>query len=217
MRVVLIALLLIATAAAARAAEPSAPAEDPALQQAVDAYQRGEIAAARKSLEALSRRGVPAADYNLGVIALDAGRPAEAARLMQRAAERGFVTAMVGLGRLHDTGRLGRPDLPLAQRWFLLAAEAGSVDAQVEVATAFYLGRGAPRDREAAARWYREAAKSGDIGAQYLIASMYEAGDGVDRDLRLARYWYDIAAKNGDEAAPGKLKELDERLKATPS
>jgi TPR repeat protein len=43
---------------------------------------------------------------------------------------------------------------------------------------------------------------------------MYEQGDGVERDLRLARYWYDAAAKNGDVAAPGKVQEMDARLRA---
>jgi len=200
----------------ARAETPPSPA----LVQAMQAYARGEIDAARRALQALSRQGVPAADYNLGVMALDAGRPQDAARWMQRAAERGFVTAMLGLGRLHDTGRLdarGRPDPAQALRWFLPAAEAGSVDAMVEVGTAYYLGRGAAQDRAAAAHWYREAAKGGDIGAQYLIGAMYEAGDGVARDLRLARYWYEAAASNGDEAAPGKLKELEAKTRDAPA
>jgi TPR repeat protein len=81
--------------------------------------------------------------------------------------------------------------------------------------TAHYLGRGASKDAALAARWYREAANGGDVGAQYLLASMYEQGDGVAQDLRLARYWYDIAARNGDEAAPGKLKEVDAKLRAS--
>lgn len=191
-----------------------ARADGSALEAAVDAHRRGEVESARQALEALSRQGLPAADWNLGVIALDAGRPADAARHMRRAAEAGFVTAMFGLGRLHETGRLGRPDLPEALRWYGLAAEAGSVDGMVELATGYYLGRGLPRDRAAAARWYREAAKGGDVGAQYLIAAMYETGDGVDLDLRLARYWYDVAAKNGDEAAPDKVKELDRKARA---
>ena len=45
---------------------------------------------------------------------------------------------------------------------------------------------------------------------------MYEAGYGVEQDLRIARYWYDVAAQNGDEAAPHKVKELDQRLNAKP-
>lgn len=194
-----------------------AQADESALEAAVAAHQRGEVAAARAALEALARQGLPAAEWNLGVIALDAGRPEEAARHMQRAAEAGFVTAMFGLGRLHETGRLGRPDLPQALRWYALSAEAGSVDGMVELATGYYLGRGLPQDRAAAARWYREAAKGGDVGAQYLIASMYETGDGVEADLRLARYWYDVAAKNGDEAAPDKVRELDRKARGAPA
>jgi TPR repeat protein len=68
-----------------------------------------------------------------------------------------------------------------------------------------------------AAHWFREAARAGDVGAQYLLASLYERGDGVEQDLRLARYWYDVAAKNGDEAAPAKVKALDERAARQPS
>jgi uncharacterized protein len=193
----------------------SAFANESALEAAVELHRRGEVEAARGALETLARQGVPAAHYNLGVIALDAGKPQEAARHMRRAADGGFVTAMFGLGRLFETGRLGRPDLREALRWYGRAAEAGSVEGMVEFATGHYLGRGVPRDRAAAARWYREAAKGGDVGAQYLIASMYEAGDGVERDLRLARYWYDVAAKNGDEAAPGKVRELDAKERAS--
>jgi TPR repeat protein len=51
----------------------------------------------------------------------------------------------------------------------------------------------------------------------YLLASMYEQGDGVERDLRLARYWYNAAAQSGDEAAPGKVIELDGRLRSDPA
>lgn len=191
-----------------------ARADESALEAAVAAHQRGEVETARAALETLARQGLPAAHWNLGVIALDAGRPEAAARHMRRAAEAGFVTAMFGLAKLYETGRLGAPDLPQALRWFAAAAEAGSVDGMVELATGFYLGRGVPRDRAAAARWYREAAKGGDVGAQYLIAAMYETGDGVARDLRLARYWYDVAAKNGDEAAPDKVRELDAKAQA---
>ena len=205
--VLLLALCLASVSPAARARGAATP-----IEQAIGAYERGDVDTARRMFEALSRSGVPAADYNLAVMALDADEPAQAEAHMRRAAAGGFVTAMLGLGRLHETGRLGRMDLPTAMHWYRLAAEGGSVEAMVETGTAHYLGRGAPLDKAQAAHWYREAAKGGDIGAQYLIASMYETGDGVPQDLRLARYWYAIAALNGDVAAPGKLKEIDARL-----
>jgi uncharacterized protein len=212
----LLAALLMANPAVAAtgAAAPQAPT---ALQQALRLYNQGDWAAAQAAFERLSALDVPAADYNLAVMHLRKELPqpsmSEAVRLMTRAAQRGFVTAMAGLAQLHERGDVsGRRDLAAAHQWHLKAAEAGSVDAQVETATAYYLGRGATKDMALAAQWYRQAAKGGDTGAQYLIASMYEHGLGVPRDLRLARYWYEQCAQGGDVAAPGKVRELDAKL-----
>ena len=187
------------------------------LRAAVSAYERGDLARARAAFTRLAAQGVAAADYNLAVMHLRRELPhpsdREAVRLMTRAAEAGFVTAMVGLAELHEQGRAGLAvDLAQAVQWQRRAAEAGSVDAQVSLATAHYLGRGAPKDPALAAHWYRVAAQGGDVGAMYLYASMVESGDGVERDLTEARYWYAAAARNGDEAAPGKVKELDAKL-----
>ncbi|MCB1998818.1 MAG: sel1 repeat family protein [Burkholderiaceae bacterium] len=202
----LLALWMVAAWATAAPRPPLSP-----IEQAIGAYARGDVDGARRQLEALARRGLPAADHNLGVMALDQGQPEAAEAHFRRAAGAGFVTAMLALGQLHEQGRLGRRDLPTAMHWYRLAAEGGNVQGMVETGTAHYLGRGAPLDKAQAAHWYREAAKGGDVGAQYLIAAMYETGDGVPQDLRLARYWYGVAADNGDEAAPGKLKELELR------
>jgi TPR repeat protein len=213
MRPLLLALALTLVPLAPRAA--AAPIDD-----AVAAYERGDLASARKAFGQLSRQGVPAADYNLAVMhlrgELPQASPREALRLMTRAAEAGFVTAIFGLAQLHESGQAGLPaNLVEANRWYLRAAEAGSVDGQVAIATAFYLGRGAAKDTARAARWFRIAAQGGDVGAMYLYASMVEAGDGVERDLQEARYWYAAAARNGDEAAPSKVKELNLKLGLT--
>jgi len=223
----LAALAFAALTALTTLAAPVAHAEEneavaAQLRAATLAHDQGHWASARRIFERLARDGVPAAQYNLGVMHLRGelpnASPREALRWMTLAADNGFVTAMYDLGRLYESsGVVGPQNLPESNRWYLRAAEAGSVDAQSAIGTAYYLGRGVQRDMAQAARWYREAAKGGDVGAQYLLASMYEAGEGVERDLRLARYWYDIAAKNGDEAAPGKVKELDDKMRAAPS
>ena len=197
---------------------PLAPAAT-AIEEAVATYERGDLVKARSAFARLAREGVPAADYNLAVMhlrgELPEANPREALRLMTRAAEAGFVTAIYGLAQLHELGQAGlRVDLVEANRWYQRAAEAGSVDGQVAIGTAFYLGRGAAKDATLAARWFRIAAQGGDVGAMYLIASMFEAGDGVERDLKEARYWYGVAARNGDDAAPSKVKELDAKLGA---
>jgi uncharacterized protein len=217
MRLFLFAALLC-TAPALRAGNAPAAAPSP-IEVAVAAYEQGDLTRARRDFARLSRAGVPAADYNLAVMNLRGevpkANPREALRLMTRAAEAGFVTAIFGLGQLHELGQAGLlVDLAQAHLWYLRAAEAGSVDAQVAVATAFYLGRGAAKDAALAARWFRLAAQGGDIGAMYMVASMFETGDGVERDLREARYWYSVAARNGDDAAPSKVKELDAKLGA---
>lgn len=219
MRLILFAALLSA-APALQAASTTEPVPVPApIEAAVAAYERGELARARSDFTRLSRNGILAADYNLAVMNLRGevprASPREALRLMTRAAEAGFVTAIFGLGQLHELGQAGlRVDLSQAHGWYLRAAEAGSVDAQVAVATAFYLGRGAIKDATLAARWFRLAAQGGDIGAMYMVASMFEAGDGVERNLREARYWYSVAARAGDDAAPIKVRELDAKLSA---
>lgn len=189
-----------------------AAASQRALAAAIGLHERGDFEGARRAFEALSRQGLPVADFNLAVMHLHGELPGgatEALRLMTRAADAGFVTAMFGIGQLYEQGRLGAPDPVRAFAWHLRASLAGSVDAQVEAATAYYLGRGVGQDLAEAARWYREAAKGGDIGAQYLIASMYEHGQGVARDPRLARHWYAAAAAQGDVAAAAKVEAID--------
>ena len=201
--------------AAAAQSAPLRPPVQAELDAAVIAYESGRHVQAQKAFEALSRRSVAAADFNLAVMHLRGEVPqasvARAEALMTRAARSGFVTAQVMLAQGLETSVFGRRDLQQAHQWYEVAAESGSVEAQVAMGTAFYLGRGRAKDASRAAHWFREAAKGGDVGAMYLLASMYEYGDGLDRDLRLARYWYELAARNGDEAAPDKVKELDAR------
>jgi TPR repeat protein len=201
---------------AAVAIPANALAQTP-LDAAVAAYRRGDLTQARSAFLQLSAQGVPAADYNLAVMHLQREMPAasdaEALRLMTRAAEAGFVTAMVGLAELHELGGAGlKVDLMQSVLWSRRAAEAGSVDAQVAMGTAHFLGRGAAKDVSLAARWFRLAAQAGDVGAMFLVASLYESGEGVPRDLAEARYWYSAAARNGEPGAELKVKELDAKL-----
>jgi TPR repeat protein len=199
-------------------AAPLTPALRARVDAAVALYEAGRRAEAARVFAALARQGVPAAQFNLGVMhlkrELPGATPAEAERWLMLAARGGFVTAMFTLGRALEGGELGRVDLAAAHDWYEVAAERGSVDAMVAIGTAFYLGRGRAHDAVRAAGWYREAARGGDVGAQYLIASMYESGDGVAQDLRLALYWYREAARRGDEAAPGKVHEIERRLES---
>lgn len=197
-------------------AAPAWPAEPDPFDLALTHYAQGKLILAAQEFGLLAQQGHPGALHNLAAMHLQGelpdASPVKAKSLLERSAAGGFVTAMVALGQLYESDRLGPPDLKRSLDWYTQAAERGSADAQVAVATAFYLGRGAPQDATAAARWYREAAVQGDPGAMYILAAQYEKGDGVGQDLRLARYWYSASADAGDDAAPWKVKELDARL-----
>jgi TPR repeat protein len=215
----LLLVLLVATMPLPLPAQTAAaPASTQnALDEAVAAYRRGALPQARSAFLQLSVQGVPAADYNLAVMHLRGEMPAaseaQAVLLLTRAAEAGFVTAMVGLAELHEYGRAGlKVDLVKSVEWSRRAAQAGSSDAQVAMGTAHFLGRGAAKDMVQAARWFRLAAQAGDAGAMYMVASMYESGDGVERDLNEARYWYAAAARNGEAGADLKAKAIESQL-----
>ena len=218
----LVCVLLLISAMGLQSALAQQPAKRPELRSQLDAavinYESGHLDAARVAFEALSRRGLPAADYNLAVMHLknEVPQPSRqrAEQLLMRSARAGFVTAQLMLGRALENGDFGRRDLRLAHQWYEVAAESGSVEAQVAMGTAYYLGRGRAKDAVRAAQWFREGAKGGDLGAMYLLASMYEQGDGVEPDLRLARYWYGLAGQAGDPAATVKALELQRKLEA---
>eukprot|EP01036_Dinobryon_divergens_P045977 gene45977-61465_t len=125
------------------------------IEQAVALYEQGELPQARARFEALARAGEPAAMHNLAVMNLRGEVPGASAQAalgwLQKAADKGFVTAQFALGELYESGRLGRPDLAAALRWYSRAAEAGSAEGQVAVATAYFMGRGPRADTAQAA------------------------------------------------------------------
>ncbi len=200
----------------------STPRQTAALQVAVADYERGRWQRAERQFASLATQGVAAADHNLAVMHLrrqnrtrvaaasDSANDALARKHMERAAQRGFVTAQFEWAQMLDQGIAGPKDVVRALPWFERAAHAGSAEAQVAAATAHYLGRGTARDSAKAFEWYRRAALQGDVGAQYMLASMAEQGDGAVFDLGLAKYWYAAAAANGDVAAAAKLKSLED-------
>jgi TPR repeat protein len=219
-----VATMARAEEAPARAASGAglmvAPDLQAALEQGVAEHEAGRLARAQAIFEALARRQVPAAEFDLALMHLEGevARPdlVLAHGLLQRAGEAGFVHAQLLLAQALEGGRFGARDLAQAHRWYALAAAAGSVDAQVAMGTDHYLGRGLPQDMAAAAGWFRAAANGGDVGAMYLLASMYEHGEGLAQDLRLAHYWYAQAGQNGDVLGQAKAREMAQRLKAEP-
>ena len=134
-----------------------------------------------------------------------AADPAQAAPLIQAAAEVGLAEGQLRLGRMLLEG-IGLPqDRQAAFRWFHCAAEQGDVEAWNMLGRCLESGWGVARDFSQAAHWFAKAAKAGDAWAQYNLGHLYLNGQGVRRDPAAAVGWYRAAADQGHVRAMNLL------------
>jgi TPR repeat protein len=118
-----------------------------------------------------------------------------ALRLLQRAANQGYVPAEESLGIFYATGiGMPQPNRGEALTWYRKAAQHGSVDAATNLATMYATADGVPLDMEAAITWFRKAGEAGGAAAQYNLALIYGRGDGVQRDDQKSLEWLVKAA-----------------------
>jgi uncharacterized protein len=152
-------------------------------------------------LEARSQAGDPESETTLA-LAYHAGTllkqdDAEALRLLQSAANRGFVAAEESMGIFCQSGFGMPPDKAQAVSWYTKAAQHGSTDAATNLALMYSTGDGIPKDAAKAATWFRKAAEEGDATAQLNLAAIYHRGDGVPQDNAQTALWLSKAADQG--------------------
>lgn len=99
----------------------------------------------------------------------DSGRFGEGLRLLNTAAERNEVEALMMLSALAAQGRGMEQSDKKAFDYMNRAAEQESPAAQYALANMLVAGRGMPRDREAALVWGRRAAAQGYAPAQFSV------------------------------------------------
>jgi len=102
-------------------------------------------------------------------IAYDFGNVAGAAALWRQAAEAGSRDAMVSLGGIHETGEIGRRDLPTAVDWYRQAAALGDALAMFRIAE--LTDREPSLTAEPSHEWLRRAAAAGHPVARERIAA----------------------------------------------
>lgn len=197
---------------AARLDDPSAHFALGTMRLAEDGIGR-DTAAARRHFEAAAAAGHAPASYNLALILLETGGEegaAEAARLLQHAADFEIPQAQHALGLLYREGRGVEENPARATALFHRAARNGDPEGMVEYATAVFNGIGVAPDEERAAAWFRRAAWLGDAIAQNRLALIYAFGRGVEQDLVEAAAWQLLAAGQGveDERLEEALREL---------
>jgi TPR repeat protein len=177
--------------------------------------------AGRRWLEQAAALGSPTAAYNLGLILIGTGLPAdeaEAAKQFRKAADAEVGAAQHDLGVLYLQGRGVTKDTTQAASWFRRAADNGDLAGEVEFAILLFNGTGVPKDEAAAARYFLHAARRGNAIAQNRIARLFAVGRGVQKNLVEAAAWNLAAAGQGlsdawlDQAVSGLSK--DEKVRA---
>lgn len=150
----------------------SLPAAAQSVRAGIEAWQRGDTAAAVAIWRPLAEKGDADAAFNLGQayrlgkgVVIDLS---QAQIWLERAARQGHVDAQTTLGLLlfQNGNRVA------AMRWLKNAAEAGEPRALLMVGTALYNGDGVPEDPVKAYAYVSRAAAQGLDPAKATLADM---------------------------------------------
>lgn len=138
--------------------------------------------------------------------------PELGAKLLQKSAERGSVSAQIILGDCYASGFGVEPNVEETVKWYRKAAEQGNAEAQNSLGIKYWKGEGIGQNYEYAYRWFLRSAKQGYFIAQYNLGICYGYGKGVKKDEEEAIKWLQKALDQGYERAKSELMELMPKL-----
>lgn len=192
---------------AARAAERALSRGDEPMFQGYRTIIETHLAQGRPGLEAMSARGVGAADFALGTLALhgmlEEGNVERACGRFAAALAKGFAGAKFRHAQCIEESDPARA-LALMQE----AADSGHVAATER------LGRicleATPPDAPCAFARFERAAREGRASAMTLLGWMHAEGTGGTVDLARAAQFYREAAQKGEPSARNNLGEFYE-------
>ena len=195
---------------ALRPAAPSAAPDDPSLDLAFGAYQRGHyLTAFTEATKRLERDPADAPAMTLLGELFNQGLgvrqdPAEAARWYRLASARGDPHATAALALMAADGRGTARDPAAARALFEKAAALGEPTAAYNLAL-LLLGSDSSADMARAASLLRIAADAEIADAQHDLGVLYARGRGVPKNPEEAAKHYLRAAKNGSVAGEVEL------------
>ena len=109
------------------------------------------------------------------------------------------IDAMLNLGVLYYSGRIGEQNYELAVKYYQMAYNYGSVIAAENLGYCYYYGRAVDVDYEKAYHYFIKAAMLGRTEAIYKIGDMYAKGLYVEKDECFAFEMYEKALKEMDD------------------
>lgn len=179
----------------------------------IDAWQRGDNAAAVAIWKPIAEKGDADAAFNLGqAYRLGKGVPldlAQAQGWFEKAARKGHVDAQTTLGLLLFQGG----NQVSAMRWLTAAAEAGEPRALLMVGTALYNGDGVAPDPVKAYAYVSRAAAQGLPPAKATLADLDQV---IPLDQRKAGVALAQKMAAGSKPAPAPVKIAAKHAAPTP-
>jgi hypothetical protein len=189
------------------------------VAKAMEAYKKGDYAAAFEKLTPLAEAGNVDAQYQLGLMygnGLGVPKdPQKATEWLDKATGKFDPGAQFNLGVMYFQGERLPKDYGLAGRWFRKAAERGDPEAQYNLGWMYEKGTGVPQDTAEATDWYKKGAEGGFPLARLTLAKMYRDGKGVPQDPVLAYKWAHLAANQKAQEAVQVRDELAKRMTPT--
>ncbi len=173
------------------------------------------ISGAEDTLDAAVQSGNPIAQFQKGLVQLQAGQMEEGARLIRLAANRNQPAAQYRLAKLYESGTGIAKDPITARELIERAARGGNRIAMHDLGNYHAYGQGGlDRNMAEALDWFTKAAERGVVDSQFNVAFLREGNEGVPADIETALFWYHIAARQGDQGAPDRIAILSEQLDA---
>ena len=103
----------------------------------------------------------------------------EAASWIQKAADGGFLTAVITLATMYAEGKILQKDAKKSQHYFLKAAEMGDIQSQLTVAGIYHFSIG--MDRNIGYAWYKVAAHN---GSEYAVEASEKLFDELSEESK---------------------------------
>ncbi len=177
---------------------------------APDLGSSGDRANANKqTLETAAASGDAVAQFQLGLSHLEAGRDAEALRLIRLAANQGQPAAQYRLAKLYEAGIGVKVNGKTAKGLLIRAAKADNRIAMHDLGHYYATGAdGSSPDITQAVSWFSQAAERGVLDSQFNLGVLYQGGSGVPRSLKDAYFWYTIAGLQGDKIAKQRSEAI---------
>jgi localization factor PodJL len=168
------------------------------------------------SLDEAVEAGNPIAQFQKGLVLLQAGQMEEGARLIRLSANRNQPAAQYRLAKLYESGTGIAKDPITARELIERAAAGGNRIAMHDLGNYYAYGQGGlDRDISAALDWFTKAAERGVVDSQFNVAFLREGNEGIPADLNTALFWYHIAARQGDQGAPDRIAVLSAQVEAS--